>query len=83
VTVREIKVELPPEPPMRSVVLVDLKDVRHGGLDGDECAFQRMQQHPAGGWYMTGRDVGSRPFSWSELIGMSDGRPILVLWEPS
>lgn len=83
-TAREIRVDLPPEPPMRSVVLVDLKDVRHGRTDGDDhYAFQRLQEAGPSAWHMVGRDVGTRPFSWAELIGMSDGRPILVLWEPS
>ena len=83
-TAREIRVELPAEPPMQSVVLVELSNPNWVGPDAptSRLALQRLGGD-AQPWHVAGRESVTVSFSWAEVIGRADGRPILVLWEPS
>lgn len=82
---RSIEVALPPEPALRSVILVEI-DGRGwaGALPRIEPrAFQRINDDMAmqAGWHPTGGDH-AYPLTWPQIIGLADSRPILVLWEP-
>lgn len=82
---REIRVELPPEPDQGSVVLVELTNLAWvgPGVKTERLAFQRLgQERDRQAWQAIGRDPMHGSRSWAELIGLADGRPVLVLWEP-
>lgn len=85
-SVRVITVQLPAEPPIESVIIVELANQFHF-VDGapliERIAFQRRRQERApAAWHMVGADPLRPGLSWAEVIARADGRPILVLWEP-
>lgn len=84
-TTRTITVELPSEPAPDSVILVELTNLYHVG---DEVAiyrraFQRLQDGLRTAWHMVGGEFNRPGLSWPEVIAHADGRPILVLWDPT
>jgi len=84
VTARSITVQLPPEPPPGSVVLVELANPAWADpVKLDRLAFQLQQEGLRTAWHMVGGEFNRPGLSWAQLIGLADGRPILVLWEPT
>lgn len=81
---RTITIELPPEPPLGSVVLVEMTNYAWLGPGGPTArvALQRAEAGERQPWRMVGRDPVHGSLSWPEIVGAADGRPILVLWEP-
>lgn len=82
---RVITFELPEEPPLGSVVLVELTRPHWVGNNPqtDIRAMQRLQESSPSAWHMVGRDSTiAPPLDWSAVLAAAGGRPILVLWEP-
>jgi hypothetical protein len=77
---RTITIALPPEPAAGSVTLVELVMARAD--ETERRAFQRLDDGIRPTWRMVGGDW-SRGWSWAEVLAAADGRPVLVLWEPS
>lgn len=82
---RTITIKLPEEPPLGSVVLVEMTNYAWLGPGGptERLAFQRLADRERQPWRMVGRDPLHGSLSWAEIVGAADGRSIIVLWEPS